>query len=128
MPTRIYVKSVLRALRDTSGIKGLAHITGGGLTENVPRVLPDGLRAAVDLNSWAVPPIFSWLKAESGVVDEEMLRTFNCGIGMVVIVNSSELEAVSSSLTQSGESVTLLGRIEKASDDSKIGFSGQLNW
>ena len=84
-PTRIYVKSCLAAIRETKAVKGLAHITGGGFPDNIPRVLPKGLGARIDLSRVPVKPVFKWLADEGGIAQEEMLRTFNCGIGMIVI-------------------------------------------
>jgi hypothetical protein len=84
-PTRIYVKSLLSAIRETGAIKALAHITGGGFPENLPRVLPEGLAAEIDLGAMTVPPVFSWLARTGGVAPEEMLRTFNCGVGMIAV-------------------------------------------
>ena len=84
-PTRIYVKSVLQ-LMEKLPVKGLAHITGGGLVDNVPRILPEHLTARLDARSWPLPPLFEWLQQQGNVADDEMLRVFNCGIGMVVIV------------------------------------------
>ncbi|MDA0662414.1 MAG: phosphoribosylformylglycinamidine cyclo-ligase [Proteobacteria bacterium] len=109
-PTRIYVKSCLAALK-TGGIRAFAHITGGGLTENLPRVLPDGLTAALDTASWPMPPVFDWLAREGGISAGEMRRTFNCGIGMVVIVESQSAPAVRSALEEAGEAVYAIGRI-----------------
>ncbi|WP_428670678.1 phosphoribosylformylglycinamidine cyclo-ligase, partial [Roseibium sp.] len=113
-PTKIYVKPLLAALKATSGIKALAHITGGGLPENLPRVLPENSSARIDLDKIAFPPVFSWLAETGGVAESEMLRTFNCGVGMVVVVAAEEAEAVSNALTEAGETVTQIGRIEAA--------------
>jgi len=85
-PTRIYVKSCLSAIRTTHAVKGLAHITGGGFPDNIPRVLPDGLGARIDLTKVDVPPVFRWLAREGGIAQNELLRTFNCGVGMIAIV------------------------------------------
>jgi phosphoribosylformylglycinamidine cyclo-ligase len=111
-PTRIYVKPVLAALQTTRAIKALAHITGGGLSENLPRVLPDGLAAHVDLGAWRMPPVFSWLMRTGRLDDAEMLRTFNCGIGLVLIVEQGSAEAVMSNLKQQGERPLHIGEIE----------------
>ncbi|KUP92705.1 phosphoribosylformylglycinamidine cyclo-ligase [Tritonibacter horizontis] len=109
-PTRLYVKSILGALR-AGGVNALAHITGGGLTENLPRVLPEGLGAEIDLGAWTLPPVFKWL-AETGDIDEaEMLKTFNCGIGMIVVVKADQADAVSQVLTEGGETVSRLGTV-----------------
>ncbi|CAM5396978.1 phosphoribosylaminoimidazole synthetase [Aquamicrobium terrae] len=110
-PTRIYVKSVLRAIRNTHGIKALAHITGGGFPDNIPRVLPKDFSAELDLDAIEVPPVFSWLARTGGVAAEEMMRTFNCGIGMVVAVASGQAAQVAAVLQEAGETVTTIGRI-----------------
>ncbi len=115
-PTKIYVKSLLTALKltGTDGaqmIKGLAHITGGGLVENLPRILPDGLGADLDANDWVLPPVFSWLAAQGGLSVEDMAVTFNCGIGMTVICTAENKAALMDSLTQSGETVYEIGTI-----------------
>lgn len=112
-PTRIYVKPMLAAIA-TGGVKAMAHITGGGFWENIPRVLPTGTVAAVDLDQVAVPPVFRWLASIGGVDAHEMLRTFNCGIGMVVVVAAEAADAVTAALTAAGETVTRLGTIEAA--------------
>ncbi|WP_341679060.1 phosphoribosylformylglycinamidine cyclo-ligase [Niveibacterium sp. SC-1] len=111
-PTRIYVKSLLNLLRSKPGVvKGMAHITGGGLTENVPRVLPENVVAEIDAKSWTLPPLFQWLQKEGNVESAEMHRVFNCGIGMVVIVPAAEAKAASDLLLQAGETVFEIGRI-----------------
>ncbi len=110
-PTRIYVASLLPLLRDLR-IKGLAHITGGGLLENIPRVLPGGVHAVVDADAWEQSRLMAFLQAQGAIEPEEMARTFNCGIGMVVIVSSDEAEAVTAALTASDETVHTIGRIE----------------
>ena len=109
-PTRIYVKPVLRLL-ETATVKGLAHITGGGIVENVPRILAAGLTAAIKAGAWPRPPLFSWLQAEGGVAEQEMLRVFNCGIGMVIVVAAQDAEAASALLRQAGETVWRIGTI-----------------
>ena len=93
-PTRIYVRSCLAAIREAGGVKALAHITGGGFTENIPRALPDGLAVRIDLASVPVLPVFKWLAKTGGIAEPEMLRTFNCGIGMVAIVESDKADAL----------------------------------
>ena len=110
-PTRIYVKSLLATLKAAWGIKALAHITGGGFPENLPRVLPDHLAAEIDLDAIDVPPVFSWLAGTGGVAEREMLSTFNCGIGMVVAVAADEAAQIAALLQEAGESVTMLGQI-----------------
>ncbi len=113
-PTRIYVKPLLAAIRDTGAIKGLAHITGGGLPGNVPRCLPDGLRARLDARQWKPPAVFGWLRAEGNVPTDDMLRTFNCGLGMIVVLAREDAGRVSQALTTAGETVCEIGIIEKA--------------
>jgi phosphoribosylformylglycinamidine cyclo-ligase len=110
-PTRLYVKPVLAALAKHSGIKALAHITGGGLLENIPRVLPDGLAAHLRAGSWPRTELFAWLQATAAIDDHEMNRTFNNGIGMVVVVAPDQAAAVAQSLREAGESVHEIGRI-----------------
>ncbi|HEX5934782.1 MAG TPA: phosphoribosylformylglycinamidine cyclo-ligase [Pseudorhizobium sp.] len=110
-PTRVYVKPLLKAIRETGAIKALAHITGGGFPENIPRVLPKNLAAEIDLDSIPVPPVFSWLSKAGGVEAKEMLRTFNCGIGMIVVVSAENAPAVTEILTAEGEVVVPLGRV-----------------
>ena len=110
-PTRLFVRPVLAALA-AGGLHAAAHITGGGLTENLPRVLPDGQGARVDLNSWRVPAVFGWLARAGGIDEAEMLKTFNAGIGMVLAVAADKADAVSSELSGMGESVSRIGEIE----------------
>lgn len=119
-PTRIYVKPLLAALKETSGIKALAHITGGGLPENLPRVLPDGTSAKIDLSSIQLPPVFSWLSKVGGVVESEMLRTFNCGVGMVVVVAAEEADKVKEVLTREGETVFEMGKITEGASEAVL--------
>ncbi|HET7409088.1 MAG TPA: phosphoribosylformylglycinamidine cyclo-ligase [Paracoccaceae bacterium] len=109
-PTRIYVRPALTAIRQ-GGVRALAHITGGGLTENVPRVLPDGLGVEIDLGAWALPPVFRWLIAEGGLGEPEALRTFNCGIGMVLVAAPEAAEVVAAGLAASGETVLPIGSV-----------------
>jgi phosphoribosylformylglycinamidine cyclo-ligase len=110
-PTRIYVKPLL-ALMDTLPVKGMAHITGGGLVENVPRVLPSGVAAVLDRRRWPMPPLFKWLQSEGKVADAEMHRVFNCGIGMVVVVAAEHERRALEFLAAAGEEVHSIGRIE----------------
>jgi phosphoribosylformylglycinamidine cyclo-ligase len=110
-PTRIYVRSLL-PLVQSGAIKGLAHITGGGLLENIPRVLPTGSHAVVDAGAWALPHIFEMLRDGGNVEPAEMARTFNCGIGMAVIVSEAQSEAVAAALEAAGETVFRIGRVE----------------
>ncbi len=109
-PTRIYVKSCLAAVR-AGTVKALAHITGGGLIENVPRVLPKGTAAEIDASAWALPPVFAWLQKEGGVAAQEMARTFNCGIGMVVVAAPEKADEAQRLLEAGGERVWRIGRI-----------------
>ncbi len=124
-PTRIYVKSLLSALK-TGSVKGLAHITGGGLPENLPRVLPDGLAADIDLSTIPCPGVFGWLAKEGGVPEQEMLRTFNCGVGMVMICEPSAAEPATRVLRDAGETVFRLGGLT-ARRDEPVRFSGHLD-
>jgi phosphoribosylformylglycinamidine cyclo-ligase len=115
-PTRIYVKSCLGAIR-AGGVKALAHITGGGLLENIPRVLPKDLACAVDAASWPFPPVFAWLRKSAGIDGREMARTFNCGIGMVLVVAADRVDAVRGILESAGEQVFRIGSIERRRGD-----------
>jgi phosphoribosylformylglycinamidine cyclo-ligase len=115
-PTRIYVKSCLAAIKQ-GGVKALAHITGGGLIENVPRVLPDNAVAEIDAGSWPLLPVFSWLKKEANIEAQELARTFNCGVGMVVVVAADRAEAVSKTLREHGETVWAIGSIRPRQGD-----------
>ncbi|ORF01330.1 phosphoribosylformylglycinamidine cyclo-ligase [Snodgrassella alvi] len=109
-PTRLYVKPILAALKQFT-IKGMAHITGGGISENVPRILPENTVAAIDSQSWPLPKLFQWLQQAGNVETQEMYRTFNCGIGMVLVVNSGDADAIQKFLQQQGETVYQIGRI-----------------
>jgi phosphoribosylformylglycinamidine cyclo-ligase len=125
-PTRIYVKSCIAAIRDTKAVKGLAHITGGGFPDNIPRVLPRGLGARVNLAVVPVHPVFQWLASEGGIAENEMLRTFNCGIGMIVVVSSQDVDAVARAFTRAGETAVPLGKIIKASGEARVVYDGKL--
>jgi phosphoribosylformylglycinamidine cyclo-ligase len=109
-PTRIYVKPLL-ALMQAMEVKGMVHITGGGLVENIPRVLADNLTAVLDAKSWTLPPLFQWLQQHGGVADAEMHRVFNCGIGMTVIVAKENADAAMAQLQAAGETVYRIGEI-----------------
>ncbi|MDQ1849501.1 phosphoribosylformylglycinamidine cyclo-ligase [Gemmobacter fulvus] len=109
-PTRLYVKQALAAVR-AGGVHALAHITGGGLTENPPRVLPEGLACAIDLSAWDLPPVFRWLAETAGMSEPELLKTFNCGIGMMVVVAADRADAIAALLEAEGETVCRLGRV-----------------
>ncbi len=121
-PTRIYVKPVLAAIA-AGGVHGLAHITGGGLTENTPRMLPEGLGVEIDLGAWDLPPVFRWLRAQAGIAPAEMLKTFNCGIGLVLAVAAERADDLAALLAAAGETVVVLGRVA-AGPGAR--FSGEL--
>ena len=110
-PTRIYVKPMLEAMQQFE-VKGMAHITGGGLSENVPRILPDEVRAVIDRSAWTLPPVFQWLQQQAGIGESELQRVFNCGIGMVVVVSAASAAAVRQSLERNGETVFTIGAVE----------------
>ncbi len=112
-PTRIYVKQVLNVMAKVN-LKAMAHITGGGLTENIPRVLPEGMTAELDKTSWPRSALFQWLQAEGNVADHEMHRTFNCGIGFVVVVSPRDAEAAMAAFSAEGEQVYRIGQIRKS--------------
>ena len=120
-PTRLYVKPALAAIA-TGGVKGLAHITGGGITDNLPRCLPDGLDAAVNLDAIAVPPVFRWLAKQAGIAEREMLRTFNCGIGMVAVTDEAHADAV---IAAFGGGLRI-GTLIKGDGEAKVVYSGTL--
>jgi phosphoribosylformylglycinamidine cyclo-ligase len=126
-PTRIYVKACLAVLRETKAIKALAHITGGGFPDNIPRVLPDGLGAHIDLKRVPMKPVFKWLAKEGNVAQAEMLRTFNCGVGMMAVVAKKDTDAVVKSFTQAGEQAFMLGEIVRASGEPRVSYDGQLD-
>ncbi|UTH72480.1 phosphoribosylformylglycinamidine cyclo-ligase [Chromobacterium sp. IIBBL 290-4] len=109
-PTRIYVKPLLKLI-ETLPVKGMAHITGGGITENTPRVLPEGTVAQIDASSWPLPKLFQWLQREGNVDIQEMYRTFNCGIGMVVVVAPEHAEQAAELLREAGEAVYRIGQV-----------------
>jgi phosphoribosylformylglycinamidine cyclo-ligase len=125
-PTRIYVKSVLAAHRGTAAIKALAHITGGGFVDNIPRVLPEGLGVEVDLAAVPVPPVFGWLAKVGGLDQAEMVRTFNCGIGMVVVVAEGQSAEVLEAFRVAGETAVTLGRVTTAAAEPLVTFAGAL--
>ncbi|WP_319798968.1 phosphoribosylformylglycinamidine cyclo-ligase [Nitrobacter sp.] len=126
-PTRLYVKSCLRAIRETGAVKGLAHITGGGFTDNIPRVLPKHLGVRIDLAQMTVLPVFKWLAQQGGIAELELLRTFNCGVGMIAIVRREAVDEVADVLTQAGERVALLGEVTVASGDSRVAYDNHLD-
>jgi len=115
-PTRIYVKPLLALMQQTT-VKGMAHITGGGLLENIPRVLPENVSAVLNGTSWHTPKLFHWLREQGNVAQQEMYRTFNCGIGMVVVVNEHDAESALSQLNVSGETAWVIGIIQARKND-----------
>jgi phosphoribosylformylglycinamidine cyclo-ligase len=115
-PTRIYAKSVLKLL-ETVRVKGMAHITGGGIIGNVPRILPDGTSALIQKRAWPRPPVFEWLQREGKISEDEMFRVFNCGIGMVLVVAAADARRAAEALRASGETVFEIGAIEKGSGE-----------
>ena len=121
VPTRLYVKPALAAIR-AGGVHALAHITGGGLTENLPRVLAEGQGAAIDLDSWQLPPVFSWLAEIGGLDQAEMLKTLNAGIGMVLVVDATQADALVALLGAEGETVYRIGTVT----EGNLGYSGSL--
>ena len=126
-PTRIYVKTVLDLIRGTGGIHGLVHITGGGFIDNIPRVLPDGVGVQLNLDQIAVSPVFRWLSQLGGVSEHEMLRTFNCGIGMVLIVDSNKAPDILSALAAAHEPAFLLGTtVDIAAGEEQVQTRGSL--
>jgi phosphoribosylformylglycinamidine cyclo-ligase len=124
-PTRIYVRPALEAIRSTGAVKALAHITGGGLTENVPRMLPPALTARIDLRAIPVPQVFRWLASAGPVVETEMIRTFNCGVGLVLAVDAVATDSVRAALEQNGETIIELGKVVSR-EATPVLFEGQL--
>jgi phosphoribosylformylglycinamidine cyclo-ligase len=111
VPTKLYVKGAVAAIREGGVLRGLAHITGGGLTENVPRALPESLGVEIDLSAWSLPPVFRWLADQGGIAEREMLKTFNSGIGMVAIVPEEKVEAATACFAADGHEVMPIGRV-----------------
>ena len=126
VPTRIYVKPLLAALKATPNIKALAHITGGGFPENLPRVLPKSLGVALDLSQIPVSPVFRWLAQSGGVAETEMLRTFNCGIGMIVVAARAAADEVASALSSAGETPVAIGEVYGAGSGPRVTTWGHL--
>ena len=127
-PTRIYVRPLLAAIRETGTVKALAHITGGGLTENLPRVLPEGVAAEIDLAAWTPQPVFAWIAETGGVAETEMLRTFNCGIGLVLVCAAGEADRLCVFLTGRGEDARVIGALREAEGRPSVHFSGSLGF
>jgi phosphoribosylformylglycinamidine cyclo-ligase len=125
IPTRLYVRSCLEAIQ-TGGVKGLAHITGGGITDNLPRCLPKGLDAEVDLSTISLLPVFQWLAKEAGIVESEMLRTFNCGIGMVAVSDEKHAGHVIDAFQEAGQQATRIGKLIESDGEAKVVYRGAL--
>jgi phosphoribosylformylglycinamidine cyclo-ligase len=127
VPTRLYVKPLLAALKATDGIKALAHITGGGFPDNIPRVLPEGLGVSLDLAAIPVPPVFGWLARTGDVAEREMLRTFNCGVGMIVVAEAARAAEVEAALKAAGEAPVRIGEVvEHGAADERVAYRGRL--
>lgn len=125
-PTNIYVKSLLTVL-ETSPIKALAHITGGGISENIPRVMPENTVANINLDSWQLPPLFNWLRSSGNIANDEMLRTFNCGAGMVLVVDSAHASTITEQLNSLGEKAWTIGTISaETCDEPYVSYTGSL--
>jgi phosphoribosylformylglycinamidine cyclo-ligase len=127
MPTRLYVRSCLAAIRGTKAVKALAHITGGGFVENIPRVLPQGLGVSLDLNRVPVLPVFKWLASAGDIGENEMLRTFNCGIGMVAVLDRDGADSAGEQFSKNGETVVRLGEVIAAPSGPAVRFRGHLD-
>jgi phosphoribosylformylglycinamidine cyclo-ligase len=125
-PTRIYVTSCLSAIRESSAVKALAHITGGGFPDNIPRALPQGLGVELDLTRIPVAPVFRWLATTGGIAEPEMLRTFNCGIGMIAIVEPAAADAVTALLERHGEQVVHFGQVIEQPAAGVVTYRGRL--
>ena len=121
------LKSCLHAIRNTGSVKGLAHITGGGFTDNIPRVLPKSLGVRIDLTQLSVLPVFKWLAQQGDISELELLRTFNCGIGMIAIVGRDAAAAVLDSFTTHGETAVQLGEVIESGDGERVVYDGHLN-
>jgi phosphoribosylformylglycinamidine cyclo-ligase len=124
-PTRLYVKGGLEAIR-AGGVKGFAHITGGGITENLPRALPDGLDAAIDLDAWAVPPVFGWLAKSAGIAQAEMLRTFNCGLGFMAVVDEEHSGHVIDAFQEAGDKAWRVGALVAGEGEAQVVYRGAM--
>ncbi len=124
-PTELYVKGALSTVRAGS-VKGLAHITGGGITENLPRALPEGLNAEIELGAWTPPTVFGWLSRSAGIEEREMLRTFNCGIGLVAIASSEKSADVIAAFAAAGQKAFVLGKLVAGNGDAEVVYRGTL--
>jgi phosphoribosylformylglycinamidine cyclo-ligase len=128
-PTRLYVRSLISAIKGGAAIKGLAHITGGGLTDNIPRVLPEGMGVRLDAGQWPLLPVFRWMAKAAGISAPDMARTFNCGIGMVVIVPAGKAPEIAQTLTAAGETVYTIGTVVAAQGDQQVIIdNAEQNW
>ena len=125
VPTRLYVRAALEAMQ-TGGVKGLAHITGGGITDNLPRCLPEGLDAEVNLDTITVLPVFQWLAKEAGIVESEMLRTFNCGIGLVAVADEKNAGHVIDAFQEAGDHAVRIGTLVRGNGEAKVVYRGTL--
>jgi phosphoribosylformylglycinamidine cyclo-ligase len=125
-PTRIYVMALLEALKLSDAIKGLVHITGGGFPDNIPRILPDDLGVRLDLSAWTPPAVFGWLARTGAIAEKEMLRTFNCGIGMIVMAPPEAAKSLMQILRDNGETPTLIGNVTKREDEA-VRYQGSFN-
>lgn len=123
-PTRLYVRSALKAV--AAGAKGFAHITGGGITENTPRMLPDGLNAEVHLSAWSLPPVFAWLREVGQIAEDEMLKTFNCGIGLIAAVDAAKAEDVVEAFRAHGDKAFPIGKLVEGQGAAKVVYRGSL--
>jgi phosphoribosylformylglycinamidine cyclo-ligase len=124
-PTQLYIKGGLAAIR-AGGVKGFAHITGGGITENLPRALPDGLDAEIDLSAWMPPPVFGWLSRSAGIAPDEMLRTFNCGLGFMAVVSTECSGHVIEAFQEAGEKAWRVGALVAGEGAAKVVYKGAL--
>jgi phosphoribosylformylglycinamidine cyclo-ligase len=127
-PTKIYVKPLLAAIRETAAVKAVAHITGGGLPENLPRVLPSHLTAEIELGQWSVPPVFGWLAREGRIAEPEMLRTFNCGVGMVLICGQDIADDLCRLFGARGETAQVIGKTVPREGGAPVRFTGTLGF
>lgn len=118
-PTRIYVKPLLKLIKDTGAVRAMAHITGGGLLDNIPRVLPEGSQAVINVASWQRPAVFDWLQQQGNVDEHEMHRVLNCGVGMVICVAQDQVETVLANLRSSGEAPWVIGQIAAATEGAE---------
>jgi phosphoribosylformylglycinamidine cyclo-ligase len=128
-PTRIYVRSVLAVLQreEGKGLKALAHITGGGFPENIPRVLPKPLGVRLDLTAIGVAPVFRWLAASGPIGEQEMLRTFNCGVGMVAIAARARADDLERAFSEEGENVSRIGEVIDVTEGTRVLYRGRLS-